>query len=68
MAVVDFDAALVGAKKEEAASGFFAKIAQDIAVFRARRQTKAELEALSDAMLRDIGITRGDINTVVNRL
>lgn len=44
----------------------FEAVASAVADYRARRNTSAQLNALSDTMLADIGLTRSDIDRVVS--
>ncbi|MDF1750288.1 MAG: DUF1127 domain-containing protein [Alphaproteobacteria bacterium] len=45
----------------------FENMASAFADFRERRKTANQLHALSDDMLRDIGLTRGEINQLTAR-
>lgn len=44
----------------------FENAVEAVSEFRARRQTSAQLNALSDSMLADIGLSRSDIDRVVS--
>ncbi|MFD2741641.1 DUF1127 domain-containing protein [Sulfitobacter aestuarii] len=48
--------------------GVFYQLGRSIARYGLRRRAIAELEAMDDATLRDIGIYRGDIRRVVDGL
>lgn len=58
------------ARQEANAAPFsvFRDLATSLARRRQRRRAMAELEAMDDATLRDIGIYRGDIRRVVDGL
>ncbi len=58
------------ARQEATAAPFsaFRDLATSLARRSQRRRAIAELEAMDDATLRDIGIYRGDIRSVVNGL
>ena len=58
----DSSAAL--ARQVRAETGPRARLARAVAAYRKRRRERQELEAMSDAELRDIGITRADIGRV----
>ena len=45
--------------------GFLARVLNQIKVFRRQKKAVRELEALSDRLLRDIGIDRSQIREVV---
>ncbi len=47
-------------------NGFFARIAETVRGWLVRMETRAELERLTDRELNDIGLTRADIDAVVN--
>ncbi|MBA4489196.1 DUF1127 domain-containing protein [Paracoccus sp. S1E-3] len=47
-------------------NGFFARITEAVRGWMLRMETRAELERLSDRELNDIGLTRADIDAVVN--
>lgn len=46
-------------------SGFLAELVQSVRSWRQRQAAAAELRALDDRMLNDLGITRGEIDRVV---
>lgn len=48
--------------------GFFAWLGARLAQIRLRRETRIALERLSDAQLRDIGISRGEISDIATKL
>ncbi len=48
-------------------SGFFARIAEMLSDWRYRADTRAQLEALSERQLNDIGLSRHEIESVVKR-
>lgn len=45
-------------------TGFFATLTQAMKTWNARRETRAMLESMGDRELKDIGLTRSDINAV----
>ncbi|MDO5641016.1 MAG: DUF1127 domain-containing protein [Paracoccus sp. (in: a-proteobacteria)] len=47
--------------------GFFARLTETLRVWALRRETRAELERLSERELADIGLSRADISDVVAR-
>lgn len=47
-------------------SGFFARVTEGLRNWMLRMETRAQLERLTDRELTDIGLTRGDIDAVVN--
>ena len=50
-----------------AARGFVARLRQAVADYRTYRETRRELEGLSDRLLADLGIDRGSISDVARR-
>lgn len=46
-------------------TGFFAILTQAMKTWSERRETRHALEVMTDRELKDIGLTRGDINAVV---
>lgn len=49
-------------------AGLFAKTAHAVAAWKAERDTRRALQALSDRELDDIGLCRGDIDEVVHSI
>ncbi|NHF72172.1 DUF1127 domain-containing protein [Paracoccus xiamenensis] len=47
-------------------NGFFARVTETVRSWLVRMDTRAQLERLTDRELRDIGLTRADIDAVVN--
>ena len=47
-------------------NGFFARVTEAVRNWFLRMETRAELERLTDRELNDIGLTRADIDAVVN--
>ena len=47
-------------------NGVFARVTESVRNWFLRMETRAELERLSDRELTDIGLTRADIDAVVN--
>lgn len=47
-------------------NGFFARVTEAVRNWFLRMETRAQLESLSDRELNDIGLTRADIDAVVN--
>jgi uncharacterized protein YjiS (DUF1127 family) len=68
----DIAAAMAEARREREVAflsrigGFFRALAEGLATLRRREQTIAELRALSDRELNDIGVPRGSIPEVVD--
>jgi uncharacterized protein YjiS (DUF1127 family) len=51
--------------RSQAIAGFFRKISKVVKSWRLARRNRRVLEQLDDRMLKDIGLTRGEINHVV---
>ncbi|MDO5657645.1 MAG: DUF1127 domain-containing protein [Paracoccus sp. (in: a-proteobacteria)] len=51
-----------------AATGFFARMAQALHKWRRVRETRRELDRLSDRELDDIGISRADIHGLAHMM
>ena len=58
------DSSATLAREVRAETGLRARLVHAIAAHRKRRRERRELDAMSDAELRDIGITRADIGRV----
>lgn len=74
MTVTSFDNARNGVSLKDMmaraafeAVSYFDGLAESLQDYRDRRNTAAQLHALSDDMLKDIGLTRGQIDTIANR-
>jgi uncharacterized protein YjiS (DUF1127 family) len=58
------DSSATLARQVRAETGLRARLVRAVAAYRKRRRERRELEAMSEAELRDIGITRADIDRV----
>ncbi len=74
MTVTSFDTARSGVSLKDMVAraafqtvSYFDGLAESLKDYRDRRNTAAQLHALSDDMLKDIGLTRGQIDTIASR-
>jgi len=69
MKTATFDAAQVAdVRRGSGVSDAFRKVAHNVRTWNKRRLALRELYALSDRQLADIGLVRGEIPTVVEKL